>query len=128
VTVYLPDTGILIDVLNGRANRKSLLLDIAARGHSLACCAVTVAELYSGLHQNELDQALRLLSALIWVDTTPAVAKRAGEIRYAWARKGKTLGLADTMIAATALQYNLTLITENRKDFPMPELQIHPLK
>jgi len=35
--------------------------------------------------------------------------------------------VADTIIAATALHYGLTLITENKKDFPMPELQLHPL-
>jgi hypothetical protein len=49
-------------------------------------------------------------------------------LRYEWARKGITLTLTDTMIAATALQYGLTLITDNKKDFPMPELTIHPLK
>jgi predicted nucleic acid-binding protein len=56
------------------------------------------------------------------------VAQRAGALRYEWARKGITLALTDTMIAATALQYGLTLITDNRKDFPMPELTIHPLQ
>jgi hypothetical protein len=36
--------------------------------------------------------------------------------------------ITDTLIAATALHYGLTLITNNQKDFPMPELKLHPLK
>jgi predicted nucleic acid-binding protein len=32
------------------------------------------------------------------------------------------------MIAATALHYGLTLMTDNRKDFPMPDLKLHPPK
>jgi predicted nucleic acid-binding protein len=31
------------------------------------------------------------------------------------------------LIAATALEHGLTLITHNRKHFPMPELSFHPL-
>jgi predicted nucleic acid-binding protein len=128
VTVFLPDTSTLIDAINGRRDRTKLLRGLAAQGHSLACCAVTIAELYAGLHPGEVPRAEALVSVLLWVDTSFAVARRAGELRYEWARKGKTLGVADTLIAATALQYGLTLITDNKKDFPMPELTIHPLK
>jgi hypothetical protein len=64
----------------------------------------------------------------IWLETRFAIAKQAGALRYEWARKGVTLTLTDTMIAATVLHYGLTLITDNRKDFPMPELKLHPLK
>ena len=30
-------------------------------------------------------------------------------------------------IAAVAIAYGCTLVTENIKDFPMPELELHPL-
>jgi predicted nucleic acid-binding protein len=128
VTVFLPDTSTLIDALNGKRNRKKLLRELVAQGHSLACCAVTIAELYAGLHPDELSRAEELVSVLLWTETSFNVARKAGELRYEWARKGKTLGMADTLIAATALHYKLTLITDNRKDFPMPDLNIHPLK
>ena len=32
------------------------------------------------------------------------------------------------MIAAVCITEKLTLITDNRKDFPMPGLNIHPLQ
>ena len=53
------------------------------------------------------------------------MSQRAGRIKYEWARKGHSLSLADVLIAATALHYGLTLITDNVKHFPMPELSVH---
>jgi predicted nucleic acid-binding protein len=128
MTVFLPDTSTLIDALNGRRDRKKQLSALVAQGHSLACCAVRIAELYAGLRPEEVARAQELVSVLLWTETSFTVARKAGELRFEWARKGKTLALADTLIAATALDYRLTLITDNRKDFPMPELTIHPLK
>ena len=37
-----------------------------------------------------------------------------------------TLSLSDMLIAATALEHGLTLITHNKKHFPMPELSLYP--
>jgi predicted nucleic acid-binding protein len=31
------------------------------------------------------------------------------------------------IIAATVLEHSLALMTDNRKDFPLPELSIYPL-
>jgi predicted nucleic acid-binding protein len=64
----------------------------------------------------------RFLSSLFWYDISRGVARRAGRLRFDWARQGTTLALPDVLIAATALEHGLTLITDNRKHFPMPEL------
>ena len=58
---------------------------------------------------------------------TAAIARRAGSLKSLYARKGRTLTLADMIVAATALEHNLTLITDNRKDFPVSDLHFHPL-
>jgi predicted nucleic acid-binding protein len=127
MTVFLPDTNVLIETLKRNPKRSEMLRQLLLQGHSLASCAVTMAEVYAGMRPSEALGTAELLSTLIWVDTTAAVARRAGGLIYEWGRKGVTLTLADTMIAATALHYGLTLITENVKDFPMPELQLYPL-
>jgi hypothetical protein len=44
-----------------------------------------------------------------------------------YARKGVALTIADTTIAAVALLHELTLMTDNSKDFPMKELALYPL-
>jgi len=40
---------------------------------------------------------------------------------------GRTLTLADTVIAAVAMERGCAVMTDNRRDFPMPELQLYPL-
>jgi predicted nucleic acid-binding protein len=125
MTVFLPDTSVLIDTLRHKPHRVDLVRTLLMKGHSLACCAVTVSEMYAGMRPAESAITAQLLSTLIWVETSFPVARKAGELRYAWARNGVTLTLSDTMIAATAMHYGMTLITDNAKDFPMPELTIY---
>jgi predicted nucleic acid-binding protein len=55
------------------------------------------------------------------------VAEMAGLLKRDHAKKGRTLNLGDVIIAATALHNNLTLITDNSKDFPMQNLSLYPL-
>ena len=66
-----------------------------------------------------------MLARLRYYEITPEVAQKAGRLKYDWARKGHSLSLADVIIAATSLHHGLTLITDNLKHFPMPELSIY---
>ena len=128
MTVFLPDTSVLIDTLKRNPKRTALLRGLVAEGHSIACCAITVGEIYAGMHPAEAASTEEFFSTLLWLEIRFAIAKKAGALRYESARKGVTLTLTDTMIAATAIHYGLTVITDNRKDFPMPELKLHPHK
>jgi predicted nucleic acid-binding protein len=122
---YLPDTNILIDVLSGKSETGELLRRLVTDGHELASCAVTVAEVHSVIHPKDSAAVERFLSSLRWYDITPAVAVRAGQLRYAQARKGVTLALPDTLIAALVMEYRLTIITNNRRHFSIPGLSVH---
>jgi len=55
------------------------------------------------------------------------VARLAGLLKRDYGRKGTTLSVADTTIAAVALVHELTLMTDNVKDFPMKDLSLYPL-
>jgi predicted nucleic acid-binding protein len=124
MTVFLLDTNVLVDALNGKHGRREWLRGLVLQGSRLACCVVTVAEVYAGMLPHEAQRTEEFLSALVWYDATRQVAERAGRLRFEWARKGVTLSLADTLLAATAIEHGLTLITGNRKHFPMPELAL----
>jgi predicted nucleic acid-binding protein len=56
-----------------------------------------------------------------------ATARAAGHLKSHWSRKGRTLALVDCAVAAAAILNRCVLVTDNRKDFPMPELQFYPL-
>ena len=124
---YLLDTSVIIDVLNDKHKRCVLLLDLLNAGHLLACCAINVSEIYAGLRSKEETSTENFLRSLQYFDITWPVARLAGLLKRDYSRKGKTLTISDATIAAVALHYKLTLITDNVRDFPMKELIIYPL-
>ena len=123
----LLDTSVLIDVLRSRQGRRELLAELARSGHTLATTALNVAEVFAGMRPEEQRQTEALLDALDCYALTRTAGQLAGTLKNKWARKGRTLTLADTIVAAIALEQGCTLMTDNRKDFPMPELQHYPL-
>lgn len=126
MTILL-DTSVLIDALNQRGGRREFLLKLVEQGHDLASCAVTVAEIYAGMRPAEARKTSAWLASLIYYETTQSAAKRAGDLKASWAKKGRTLALPDALIAAVAIEHGLSLATENVKDFPMHELHLLPL-
>jgi predicted nucleic acid-binding protein len=125
--IVLLDTTVLIDVLRGRQNRRALLAKLVEEGHTLATAAINLGEVYAGMRPEEEKKTDAFLSSLECYSLTAGIARRAGMLKSAWARKGKTLTLADMIVAATALEHGLTLMTDNRKDFPLSELKFYPL-
>ena len=122
MTILL-DTCVIIDALLRRRGRWELLRTLKGEGHLLACCAITVAEVYSGMRPEEARATSELFDDLQYVETSREAASNAGELRVKWRQRGKTLSLPDAMIAAVVLAQELTLATDNVKDFPMPELK-----
>ena len=127
MTTYLLDTSVIIDVLNGKRDRDQLLKGLLSQGDMLACCAVNVTEVYAGMRPKEESKTEALLQSLEYYQISWDVAKLAGLLKRDYSKKGQTLSLSDTTIAAVALEYNLTLITDNIKHYPMPQLKLYPL-
>ena len=65
-----------------------------------------------------------MIGVMDYYDVSLAVAKEAGWYSYEFARRGTSLSTTDTLIAATAIAEDATLITANIKDFPMEEMQL----
>ena len=128
MSIYLLDTNIIIDAINDKRERNRFLLDLAEQqGHTLACCSINVAEVYAGMRPKEEPRTAALLRSLQFYPITFPVAELAGALKRDHAKKGVTLSLADSIIAAVAIHNQLTLITDNIKDFPMKNLSLYPL-
>lgn len=127
MATYLLDTSVIIDALNNKRGRRELLLGLARQGNLLACCPTNVTEVYAGLRAKEEEATEEFLKSLEYYHLTWPVARLAGLLKRDHGRRGVTLTVADATIAAVALIHELTLITDNVKDFPMKELALYPL-
>ena len=119
---YLIDTNILISSLRRKRQRWELLRRLVETGGCLACSVITIGELYAGMRAHEKERTAELLGGFEEIEVTGEIARLAGSLKNEWKGKGFALLLPEMMIAATAIVHGLTLVTENRKDFPMPQV------
>jgi predicted nucleic acid-binding protein len=127
MATYLLDTSVIIDAINNKKGKRQLLRELIAQGNTLACSPINVAEVYAGLRPQEESNTKNFLQTLDLYPLTWPIAELAGLLKRDFGKKGKTLAITDTFIAAVALHHQLHLITDNVKDFPMQDLSLYPL-
>ena len=127
MAILLLDTTVIVDAINGKRQRHLLLDELLAQRNLLACCAINVTEVYAGMRPHEASLTEAFLRSLKFYEVTWEIAQLAGDLHNRWRKKGHTLSLPDVTIAAVALTHGLSLLTDNRKDFPMPELALYAL-
>jgi predicted nucleic acid-binding protein len=124
VTRFLLDTTVLIAHLRGDEDVARFLLDLVGAGHVLGVCCVNVAEIERGIRPRERKAAEALLARFAYLPTTQEAAVRAGRYMAELARRGRTLHLADALVAATARTHGAVLVTDDVADFPMRDLRV----
>ncbi len=124
MTRYLLDTTVLIAHLRGDEDVASFLVERLASGHSLCTCCVNVAEIERGIRSRERKAAQALIDRLEFLPTAKEAAVRAGRYQLELARRGRTIHLADALIAGTARAHGAVLVTDNVSDFPMPDVRV----
>jgi predicted nucleic acid-binding protein len=123
----LLDTTVLIDVLSNRKGRRELLADLVRAGHAFSTSVLNVAEVYAGMRAGEEARTEAFLEGLEEFDIGGPASRAAGKFKMTWSKKGRTIALADAIIAAIAIEKGCALLTDNQKDFPMTELRLYPM-
>ncbi|NOH04707.1 MAG: type II toxin-antitoxin system VapC family toxin [Chloroflexi bacterium] len=121
---YLLDTNILILYLR-KTKGYYELLDTLAMDDTLFISAMTRLEIIRGMHERERVDTFEFLDSLETIEITIEIANRAGELMRSRRTRGVVLEDADALIAATALEHGLALVTTNAKHFPMPDLVVY---
>lgn len=119
---HLIDTDWIIDRLNGDEAAIRLLDELAETG--IAMSIVTYMEVYQGvLRSDQPEKAERRFEALSEgipvLPLSPAVARRCAKHRHELRAAGRGVNqrALDLIIAATAIEYGLTLVTRNVSDY-----------
>lgn len=114
--MYVVDTSVLIDVLRGSPAATDWLASLA---EVPLCSEITRAEVLRGVRSPERARTEQLLDALRWAPVDEATSRRAGELGRRHRRSHRTLGVADLLIAATAVLHDAELATGNVRHYPM---------
>lgn len=122
---YLIDTNVLSELRRKQPDSKVVAWLQERPRQSLYLSVLTLGEIRKGLER--VEDASRRQSLLDWLevelphyfvgrllDVDAATADRWGRLM---AEAGRPLPAIDALLAATALQHDLTLVTRNTKDF-----------
>lgn len=116
---YLVDSDIIIWYLKGR-DKEAKLLEKLSQKADLFFSVVTITEIRAGLTKNPSVVIKNLQDIFVPVEITPEIAELAGAYKQKF-----RLDIADMLIAASAVNRNLTLVTYNKKHFPMKEIKLY---
>ena len=125
---YLLDTDVVADWLQGKPAATQLVASLVQDG--LTISLVTYGEIYDGIYgshdpkrgERGFREFLRIVDVL---PLNRRIMRRFARIRGNLRRSGQIIGDPDIIIAATALEHDLTLVTGNTKHFArIPDLMI----
>lgn len=117
---YLLDTGWVVRHLRGKTAYTDSIARLAPEG--IAISMISVAELQEGVflakESTKAAQALAMfLTTVTILPVEDETCRIFGELSAGFHRKGNHPGDFDTMIAATARQHGLTVLTTDSDDF-----------
>jgi predicted nucleic acid-binding protein len=121
--VYLVDTNVVSETRRARPHGGVMTFLREAGDHNLHISAVTVGELQAGIEITREQDPTRAAEIEVWADSiaqTWNVLPMDAETFRLWARlvhRKSNAVTQDAMIAATAKQHGLVVVTRNTKDF-----------
>ncbi len=133
---YLIDTCIISELVKRKPNNHVRNWFNQQQEAHLFLSAISVAEIKKGIYKIKPSQPERALKLQNWLYTlelsfSQRILPINGDVLEQWAqlsasmeRQGNTLSVMDSLIAATAHHYDLTIATRNVNDFNSLQLII----
>ncbi len=126
---YLVDTDRAVDWLKGRADARQLLATLGNEGFAISL--ISYGEVYDGIYYGANPQRRErdfqdFLRSVPILPLDQAIMRRFARVRGQLRRQGRVIGDPDILIGATALHYDLSLVTRNVAHFErIPGLRLH---
>jgi predicted nucleic acid-binding protein len=136
VSGYLIDTNVISEFVKPDPNSGVIRWLRDTDPESLFASVITVGEIRLGIEN--MAPGKRRSSLETWLETglpawfaenllpiTRKIADQWGKTTLRARRKGRSLAMADGLLAATAVTHGLTLVTRNLKDFEGLDIPAH---
>ncbi len=126
---YLIDSDWIADYLKGKKEAIEFLRSFGTQ--RIAISLITFGEIYEGIYygSNPEKHEEGFRSLLQWVAVLPLtrrIMQSFARIRGDLRKRGQLIGDPDILIAATALEHSLILVTRNLRDFQrISNLKLH---
>ena len=132
---FLIDTNVISEFVRPQPSAQVRAWFEAVEPEALFASVITLGEIRLGIEdlpagkrRFDLEQWLNV-GLPVWFDVnllpvTAAIADRWGRITIDAKRIGRALATADGLIAATAFEHALTLVTRNTKDFAELDIRL----
>lgn len=121
--MFLLDSDILIWILR-KNDRVINLISKLRKKSQLVISVISIAEIYRNIFPSEIIETEEFLKKHVILDIDTEKAKLAGLYWKEHHKNLQNLSLTDCLIAATANLGDLTLVTLNKKHFPMKDIKL----
>lgn len=115
----LVDSDVVIWFLRDRQKEVDLVETLASK-NNLFISVVTITEIRTGLQKDTKEIIEKLVDLFTPINIDAKTAELAGKFKQKY-----NLQIADMFIAATAEVNDLTLLTYNKKNFPMKSIKLY---
>jgi tRNA(fMet)-specific endonuclease VapC len=118
---YLLDTCVISDFIKGKPGTQTRIKQTLPP--DIAISVITLMELRYGLQLNPQraqkiePMMISFLSSVTVLPFSTPESEKASEIRAVLKTQGQPIGAYDVLIAATALQHQLIMVTANQREF-----------
>ena len=122
----LVDTSIWVDFLRSGRGRKAAAVEELIRSARAVTCGVVLAELLAGVKNlKQRRQLSDALAGLDYVEMREQTWRRTGDLAAELQSKGQTLPMSDLIVAALALEHDLSVFTSDSHFLLVPDLRLH---
>jgi predicted nucleic acid-binding protein len=124
MTRLVLDSTFLVDHLRGLPDALARWHAVFERGDEPIVTETVVCEVGSGLRSADVPAFEALIRPVEFIQPGPDTAMLAGRWRADLRTSGRTLSLADALIAAAAVSLDAAVLTRNLRDFALTPARV----